>query len=344
MSFDSRQPAKGSPIDKWLAMQDADVIPKPESSNTGQQVKPAPAAGTSSVYALIDELVSPSENDIEQPSTVDVAVKAAAHGVKVLAPLLSHLTELVAPDKITSTMGALLGRVRDDANDVAKAFGVPGEESPAWLTSQIAGYLMPVLVSAIGRNNGTPLDPNNRHYLEPILKLAEHADSINSFSPLYQGSTDWQLTQALMIATSNVMTEYQCFDYFNEDAEAVSQIVTDYLSERVIEGTLADLSERWDMTESERGYLGSSLLSQSGSMLANCWIQSIPATTESIRNLPKESRLQVLANGYPLDHIFESFERVYRGIEVSAESALRAMAPMREIHPQETKRHVPGVR
>ena len=234
-------------------------------------------------------------------------------------------------EKIEQTMGAVLNRLRGDAERVVSAYGVTPGDAPTWLVSQVSGQLMEVLISAIERNNGSVMKGHDQRYLAPLLNLAEQAGDISSSPYAYPNDPKWSLINTLMIASSEVMAEYQNFNYFHEDASVVAQYVTEFLNERVIEGTLNDLTERWGLSESERGHLGASLLRQAGRILASAWADNVVATLELIKELPVESRREAMVGGYPLTAVIEAFENNYQGVEVSAVGALRAMAPMREV-------------
>ncbi|MDU4254423.1 hypothetical protein [Pseudomonas sp.] len=271
----------------------------------------------------------------ERSDSIDPAVKTASHGVKVLAPLMLAVARWIDPneshEKIEQTMGAVLNRLRGDAERVVSAYGVTPGDAPTWLVSQVSGQLMEVLISAIERNNGSVMKGHDQRYLAPLLNLAEQAGDISSSPYAYPNDPKWSLINTLMIASSEVMAEYQNFNYFHEDASVVAQYVTEFLNERVIEGTLNDLTERWGLSESERGHLGASLLRQAGRILASAWADNVVATLELIKELPVESRREAMVGGYPLTAVIEAFENNYQGVEVSAVGALRAMAPMREV-------------
>lgn len=361
MSSSTQQPddqRKATPLDEWLQQDDAPPASIPTYPNPPdhrqrqpkleQPIEPAPKSTNLKPGLTVEQAFAAFESrEQNEPSVVDVAIKAASHGVKVLGPLLAEVTNWVPADQsgeITRIIGTALGRIRTDAALVAKAYQVPEDETPAWLVSQISGMLMPVLVSAIGRNNGTVLNSDDTSYLQPLLDLVGSAENITLFLPNNNIDTEWQLMKSLAMATSNVMTEYNAFSYFHDDPEYVAKSVSEFIHDRVIEGTLADLGERWDFTDKERAYMGVSLISEAGKMLARCWESSMAGTMEFVRDQTKDQQRHILANGYPLEHIFDSFERIYRGVEVSAESALKAMAPMRERFPEQVTKHVPGMR
>lgn len=295
-------------------------------------------SGAKTLSEVFEEIAESGEREDE----VQVAIKVASHGVKVLSPLLAAIGNWVDPKDsiaVEKIMNGTLSRLRRDAATVISAFAVDPSDAPAWLTSQVSGMIMPILVNAIARNNGVMLEPGASTYLEPMIALATTAKEVGLgyyFSPT---DTRWQLLQALTSATTDVMMEFQKFSYFHSDSAGVAQYVSDYLRDRVIDTTLADLTERWQLNDSEAAYLGVSLLSSSGKMLASCWSTGHEIAIATVRDLPVSSQREMLVNGYPLDGIFTEFERLYQGIEISAESALRSISPMREIVPSVNKSH-----
>lgn len=290
--------------------------------------------------ALIKEKTQSLPDD--QGGVVDAAVKNASHGVKVLAPLMAAITKWVDPEKnpeqVEQMMSAALGRIRDDALIVASAFSVEPQDAPAWLVSQIAGQLMPVMVSALERGNGPVLEGSSK-YLEPLIHLASVTQSqALPFSGNF-GDPQWQLIQALSFATTNVMTEYHAFSYFHSDAAGVAQMVSDHLADRVLDQTLTEVSERWNLNDNERANLGVTLIHHAGKLLASCWAQGMDTALETLKTLPRDQQRHATANGYPLDHVFESFESLYQGIEVSVIGAMRTLAPSREQSTQAKNNH-----
>lgn len=265
---------------------------------------------------------------------IDTAIKAAAHTVQVLGPLMSALTKWIDPntelDRTTRIMQHVLARVRDDAVHVAKAMNVPPDVSPAWLTSLISGYLMPIFVNSIDRGNGTVTEIGKSDYLIPFIALAGDVKNITK-TGIPDTSLEWNLSIDLAGATSAVMLEYAAFPYFIEEPQRVSQVVTEFLTDRVIAGTLATVSERFDLKLNEKKQLGSMLLQQSGSILSECWKNGIPSVLNEMKLLPIEDRRQILLDGYPLDSIFRNFENIYQGIELATISSISALSPGREV-------------
>lgn len=303
---------------------------QPKSKVVDQNVTDDMLANT--LDAAFDAIVQKEELS----ASIDTAVKTASHGIKVLGPLMSAVNRWLDPNaeaaQIEATMGGVLKRLHHDARTVIAAYDVKPDDAPAWLVSQVSGQLMEILVHAINRNNGTVMKADDQRYLSPLLNLAKHAENISESAYAQPNDPKWSLINALVIATSEVMAEYQNFNYFNEDAAAVAQHITELLNERVIEGTLADLTYRWGLNDQERGYLGVSLIRQAGSLLATAWADSVIPTLSEIKDLSKEVRREMLVTGYPLTVVMDTFENSYQGLEVSAVGALRAMSPMRENH------------
>lgn len=287
------------------------------------------------VGQLLSEALSNAQDFEEQQEQIDVAVKVASHGVKVLSPLLIAASKLVNPEKdpegLDAMIGAVLQRVRKDALTVVEAYGVSPQDAPSWLVSQVSGQVMQLLVSALERNNGAILDTKDIRYLQPLINHAAEAASIGNSHIAQPANTQLQLIGALTEATAQVMGEHAAFDYFYSDPADVSQQISEFLNERVIEGTLTTLEQQFQMTSDELGYLGNSLIHQAGRTLADAWVSSIPDVLERVKELNKEARRELVLNGAPLDPVFERFESMYQGIEVAAQSALRALAPGREL-------------
>lgn len=353
MSSDSRAPAniQASPLEDWIAnaqqapsvFSDDDLEERLRVAASMSGARPsAQAPSHSELLENLSKAIGHSEYD----NQTDVAVRAAANGVKVLAPLLTAIVKWVPAensDQITGLMGQVLSRLKDDSAEVIKAFGVDPLDAPAWLSSQVSGMLMPIMVSAVDRNNGAIFEPEDNRYLTPILRLANEAKEAGLASPLQPISTEWQLIQALSSATATVLLEYHAFNYFHEEAESVASTVSDFLQDRVVYGTLAELTNQWGLNERERAYLGCSLLTQAGNMLASCWTSESSNAMENLKQQTPDVRNDALVNGYPLDFIFDAFERVYRGVELSQLSALRSLMPHRERVNQE-QRNAPGMR
>jgi len=305
--------------------------PRKPVQPTSSAQAPAPEASVQELFTDAFEAMVEKEAHSE---SIDTAVKTASHGVKVLAPLMLAVGRWIDPnagtEQIEKTMAAVLTRLRKDAASVVSAYGVKVDDAPTWLVSQVSGQLMEVLIGAIERNNGTVMQVNDQRYLSPLINMAQQVEDISSSPYAYPNDPKWSLINTLMIAASEVMAEYQNFTYFHEDPAAVSQYITEFLNERVIEGTLADLTVRWNLTDAERGHIGVSLIRQAGRILASAWSDNVIPTLELLKELPKEGRREALVGGYPLTEVIDAFENTYQGLEVSAVGALRAMAPMRE--------------
>jgi|SRR5690554_6067703 len=338
---------KGIPLDVYLKMQQsaaaltdedldqqlydsAAVRPKraPGPSAPGQKDQ-RPEAAKSPAQAALENLQRAAERD----EAIDTAVKAASHGVKVLAPLLTAVSRWVSPEdqreQFDQIMGTVLARVRDDAAIVLEAYGLRKGEAPPWLTAQVSGQIMEVLVMAIERNNGAMLDANDHRYLAPLINMAHETKGILEVQH-QQAPMRMQLANALALATADVMTEYYSFSYFHADPEHISQVVSEVLTETVVEGTLEELTGRFSLTEDEVCYLGNSLLKQAGNLLSAAWSQGQEATEDIVRSMNRSTRERVMIEGYPLDAIIENFHATYQGVEVATVAALRTLVPHRE--------------
>lgn len=304
--------------------------PRNQSAQAGAPAQAQPNPVADALDAAFDAIVQKEE----QSASIDTAVKAASHGVRVLGPLMVAVNRWLDPnaeaEQIEKTMATVLQRLQRDASKVIEAYGLTPSDAPSWLVSQVSGQLMEILIQAINRNNGTVMEADDQRYLAPLLNLAKHTDNIGDSPYAHPNDPKWSLINTLVIATSEVMSEYQHFNYFHEDPTAIAQFVTEFLNERVIEGTLGDLTERWGLTEQERSYLGVSLVRQAGHLLATAWADNVAKTLSEIKELPKENRRELLVSGYPLTTVLEAFENSYQGLEISTVGALRAMNPMRE--------------
>lgn len=311
-----------------------DAPPPGKRTNTQYSRKPDSPELPNPVSAALDAAFDAITLTEEKNAGIDTAVKAASHGVRVLGPLMVAVNRWLDPrvesEQIEKTMGAVLQRLQKDAGQVIGAYGLNPADAPSWLVSQVSGQLMEVLIQAINRNNGTVMQGDDQRYLAPMMNLAKQTENISDSPYAHPNDPKWSLINTLIIATAEVMTEYQNFNYFHDDAAAMAQFVTDFLNERVIEGTLNDLSERWGLTDHERGYLGVSLVRQAGHLLATAWAENEIKTLSEIKEMPKESRRELLVTGYPLTTVLDAFENSYQGLEISTVGALRAMSPMRE--------------
>lgn len=313
----------------------------PESLSDAQinaQIKPRSSSanpGKTTIQSKLEHIAAQAEAQEEKAEIVDRAVKTASHGVKVLAPILSALIKHDVGD-VTEAMSKILTRVREDTAKVLAAYDLSPDDAPAWLSAQVSGQIVEAIIGTIERNNGAIIDGTD-DYLEPLLALAKTCSDIGTTPYSQPNNPDISLTVALISATSDVMAEYSNFNYFHADRSSAAQSISDLLQERVVHGTIEHFSQRWDLNDSERSYLGVSLIRQAGRLLASAWADCAIETLSNIKSLSKHQRREVLSNGYPLDSVYERFEDNYQGIEVSTEAALRSCAPMREreIQPQQ---------
>ena len=310
------QPTKAAASVKDLASQHLEVSPKTEQA--------------------IQQVFAQIEAAQENAEAVDQAVKTASHGVKVLAPLLNAITQWVDPKSepivVEEIMGKILGRVRRDSLVVAAAYGLNPADTPPWLTSQISGQIMELLITAINRNNGVVIESSDTSYLTPLINLAKEANGLAGSSYGAPSTPSLQLINALTLASAEVISEYNVFTYFHEDANQIAQMISDFLYERVVEGTLDTMTERFNLNDNERAYFGTSILRGAGKILANAWSKSASVTLQHLKELPKEVRRDAVVSGYPLDIVFEEFEKSYQGLEISSVSAIRSLSPHREVN------------
>lgn len=266
----------------------------------------------------------------EREEEVRSHVKMASHGVRVLGTLYSSIIKNIDPndsDAVTRMMGVALNTVREDAFKITRACGLEDAEVPSWLHSQVSGQVMELITGALDRNNGSFESTRKTQYLQPLIDMITN-DSASGISATYYANPDnpdLQLTNALMMATANVMTEYQSFTYFNADAKEVARQVTTILKERVLDETLADLTNEWGLSGSERAYLGNSMLSHAGKLMASSWSKNIVPTLEYVKTLEADERRSLVVSGYPLTVIFDDFDNFYGGLEVSAQVSLELL-------------------
>lgn len=344
--------SKGIPLDEYLKMQDSTAtltdedldqqlydsppVTRRSAPSPSAPAQPAPApeaapapAAKSAAQTALDNIQKAAARD----DAIDTAVKAASHGVKVLSPLLTAVSKWVSPEdqaeKFDEIMGAVLARVRNDAATVLEAYGLRKGEAPPWLSAQVSGQIMEVLVGAIERNNGALLEPDDQRYLAPLIKMAHETQGILE-TQHQQAPARLQLASALALATADVMGEYYSFSYFYPNPEQVSQYISDVLCDHVIDGTLEELTGRFGLSEDEVCYLGNSLLKQAGNILSAAWSRGQEATEDIVRSMNRSTRERVMIEGYPLDAIIEDFQSTYQGVEVATVSALRTLVPHRE--------------
>lgn len=336
--------AKGIPLDDYLnnssGMSDKELEDQlfPDlpmgSPQAAKSPSPAQPAGETGFFDFEDKLkdFKNSSHDMEA-EVVDSAIKSASHGVKVLAPLLAAASRWLGPEddaKIEDIMSKVLIRLQSDTALVIEAYGVDPLEAPNWLTSQVSGQIMEVLINAIDRNNGALLDKSDTRYLKPLLNFAKEATSIGGNFYNMPSDPDLQLANNLMLATSVVMTEYHAFNYFRPDGAEIAEEISDFLNTRVIEGTLDTLTRNFGLNVSERSYLAASLLKQAGNTLANAWRDNAYETLSAVKQLPAPQRNHVALTGCSLEAVYEDFENRYQALEMAAQSAIQTRAPHRE--------------
>lgn len=303
-----------------------------EDALTSRQTGRTPEGG---FKANVNDVIANAFLQIEQRSerdeTVDAAVKAAAHGVKVLAPILQAVSKHGAsPEQANTLMGKVLMRTNVGTNKVLEAYGLREGEAPAWLSATVSGQVIKLITNSLVEGNTSVLDKPDDSFIQPLIDYAQAATKLGAVA-YPSASPDLEIANALMMATCNVMAEYQCFNYFHTDSKKIAQEISTYFNERVVQGTLDDLTDRFTLKPTERSYMANSLLSSAGEMMAQSWKAGITDTIANLREMPKEARQEATVNGYPLSAVIERFESVYQGIELSCESAIRTLNPGREL-------------
>jgi hypothetical protein len=184
------------------------------------------------------------------------------------------------------------------------------------------------------------LDKPNNDYIKPLITFMKQASEVGAISHP-SSSPQNEMTSALMLATCAVMAEYQCFNYFHPDPSVMATDISTYFNDRIIRGTVDDLTARYDLNPNEQVYFAKTLLSSAANLMSAQWKESIEDTVAHIKELPGPARREIAANGWPLEQIIEKFEKVYLGLELSIDSAIRTMNPGREQQSQ-TQRQAPG--
>lgn len=272
-----------------------------------------------------------AEMALERSEAVDAAVKAAANGVKILAPILEAVTlHKASPQEATRILTKALIRVATDTKLVLeKGYGLSESEAPVWLTATVSGQLIKIITNSLREGNTAILDQPSNDYIQPLIDALKQVDHISP--PTHPtASTQMTIANELMMATCAVMAEYQCFNYFQSDPSLMAQNVSNFLNDRVIRGSIDELTARFQLTPNEQSYFATSLLSSAGSMLANVWRSNIADTIAEVKQLPTEARQNIAANGYLINNILERFEKNYMALELSCENAIRTLNPERE--------------
>lgn len=272
-----------------------------------------------------------SERLNDRQEQVDSAVKAAAHGVKILAPILQAVSAHGAsPEDASKIMQKVMTRTNADTLRILKAYGLEEFEAPAWLSSTISGQVIKLITNSLEQGNTAVLDKPSSDYIAPLIESLKAAGSIGGAA--HPSSTPInEITNSLMMATCAVMAEFQCFSYFHSDAGKMATDITTYFDDRVVRGTVAELTERFKLTPNEQSYFANSILSSAGEMMAQHWKNGIPDVIAELRGLSEDARQEVTANGYPLSNIIQRFEGSYQAIELASENAIRVLNPGREV-------------
>lgn len=288
-----------------------------------------PTAGLD-VKSLLESAFKNAGKQMDRDDEVRSGIKMASHGIKVLGTLYASIIKHIDyndGEKVSQAMQDALTLVRDDSYAVTRACGLTDDEVPAWLHSQVSGQVMSIVVASIERGNGSFQSLRKSQYLEPIIEYVKGSAGNGIGSTVYANpdNPDMQIANALVMATASVMTAYQKFTYFHSDPKEVARQVTGILKSRVIDETLTELSSDWRLSSSERAYIGVTLLSHAGNLMASSWDNNMMATIEYVKTLEDSERQATLVSGYPLDVVFDDFENFYGGLEVSAQASLEML-------------------
>lgn len=322
-------------LDQYLNEDDSMGDSKLSNENFDNQLlgsaasEPATSGGLD-VKSLLAEAFRSAGKKMEREDEVRDGIKMASHGVRVLGSLYSSIIKNVDyndGEQVSELMRGALALVRDDAYKITQACGIADDEVPAWLHSQVSGQVMEIITAALERNNGSLERTRKSQYLQPIIEALtkDGAKGVGATFYANPDNPELQITNALMMATAAVMTEYQRFTYFNSDPKVVARQVSGLLKARVIDETLTDLSSDWGLSAQERAYIGTTLLSHAGKLMASSWSNNVLATLEYVKALDDSERKSVLVSGYPLDVVFDDFDNFYGGLEVSAQASLEML-------------------
>lgn len=271
-----------------------------------------------------------SEAQEQRQAEVDVAVKAASNGAKMIGPLLTAIVSMeLDMSKASGLMVQALKRSEELTRRVIESYGIKSDEAPQWARATVQGEIIQVLTSALAAGNSAVLQDDAEHLITPLIQGIKGVESA-ALPSTPTSSPENQLINALMQATSTVMAEYTAFSYFHTDDRKMAEEIGQFFSNRVIDGTLQELVQRFRLTEGERAYFGVTMLKQAGELMAQQWKTGIPNTINGLKQLPTEQRRKIQLQGYPLDHIIKGFDNVYQALEISFENAMRTLAPNRE--------------
>lgn len=281
-----------------------------------------------------------AEKEMAGQERIDTAVKAAAHGIKILAPILQAVSSNGATaEQAAKIMQKVLVRTNSDTKTILSAYGLNEGEAPPWLSATVSSQIVTIITNSLSQGNTAILDKPNNEYIKPLISFMKQASDIGTRSDP-SSTPQNEVTSALMLATCAVMAEYQCFNYFHSDASNMAADISTYFNDRVVRGTVDDLTARYNLNQNEQAYFAKTLLSSAANLMAAQWKDSIEDTVSHIRGLPDQERRSISANGYPLEQIIEKFEKVYLGLELSIDSAIRTMNPEREV--RQSHQHAPG--
>lgn len=280
--------------------------------------------------AMLDASANDEAERVKKKQDTDAAIKVAAHTAKILVPLFNAIgqkSNLHESEKIQELMSLALNKVRSDSTHVINHYGLSVEDAPAWLVSQVSGNLMQSVLKAIDDGNTTAFVGEARDYLLPLISLKDEANGLGMQSyNVFNVDPDLQLANQLAQATSAVLFSYQTHTLYHSEPKQLAMTVNNFLRERVIEHALGDVSSQWELNDKERVYLGSTLLSSAGKLLAQTWLQHAERVKESVTTMTTEQRRDVVSNGYPLDELFDDFNAKFEGVEISTLVALKELA------------------
>lgn len=275
----------------------------------------------------------------EDPFYADGAsIRRADHTIKVLTPLLlaasSYIDVQANPDNLDAMLTAALTKANRDADTMLTAIDVPPDTAPSWLVQHLRGELSREIAAGVARNNAHATREGTEYLMPLIDHLAamQDAGQMSEHNRPFASNSDAQLDAELARACSRVLMEYQRFNYFHTVAHKVSDLVRDTIQGRVLDGTLAALTEDFRLNENERRFVGISLVQQAGEVLAHSWNSNVGHARDLLAQMQPAEAKEARAKGLPLNFVIDDFETQYAATELAMASALESMIPQHMVN------------
>ena len=270
------------------------------------------------------------------------AVRQLDHSIKVLAPVMLSVSGFVdvqqEPDKLDSLLDATLKKAVRDADTMLSAIDMPPDTAPSWLVQHLRGVLVEEIASGLSRNNAHATREDT-DYLMPLidhLAQAQESGTMSEHNLPFASSGATQVDATLARASSAVLMEYQRFNYFHTVSHKISDMVRDTIQERVIGGTLSNLTHDFQLNDAERTIIGGTLVRQAGAIMAASWGSNTGHVRDMLAEMETSDAVEARKNGMPLDFVVNEFESQYSAAELAMYSALESMIPEQMTQPGET--------